>query len=61
MTTQVIKAIQVLYINHSNCEVTDPMSTNHKNDMWAEITNNCRLRSHNCQKATSWKVQAGIK
>jgi len=44
MTTQ-IKAIKVLRINHSNCEVTHSMSTNCKNDMWTEITNICRLRT----------------
>jgi len=32
MTTQVTKAIKVFF-NHGNCEVTDSMSTNCKNDM----------------------------
>jgi len=36
------------FINHTICEVTDPMSFNCKNDMWTEITNPCRFRSHNC-------------
>ena len=49
------------FINHSNCEVTDFMSTNSKNDMWTEITNICRLRSQNCKNATSLEVYAGIK
>jgi len=33
------------FINHSNCEVTDSMSFNCKNDMWTGITNpwKCRL------------------
>jgi len=54
MTTQVTKAIK--FINHSNCEITDSMSTNCKNDMWTEITNICRLGSQNCQNGTSLKV-----
>jgi len=33
---------------HSFCEVTHSVSTNCKNDMWTEVTNPCRLRSHNC-------------
>jgi len=38
--------------NHSNCEVTDFMSFNSKNDMWMEITNPCRFRSHKCYNGT---------
>jgi len=44
MITQVIKSN---FMNHTNCEVTDSMPTNCKNDMWTEITNICRLRSQN--------------
>jgi len=44
------------FINHSNYEVTNSMSTNHKNDMWTEITNICRLRSQKCKNATSVEV-----
>jgi len=44
MTTQV-KTTRSL-INHSNCELTDSMSFNWNNDMWTEITNVCRFRSH---------------
>jgi len=36
------------FIDHSNCEVTDSMSFNYKNDIWLEITNACWFRSHNC-------------
>jgi len=39
MTTQVKTTWS--FINHSNCEVTDSMSFNCKNDMC------CRFRSHN--------------
>jgi len=35
MTAQVKSKWSV--INHSNCQVTDSMSTNYKNDMWNEI------------------------
>jgi len=41
------------FINHSNCEVTDSISTNCKNDIWTEITNISRLGSQNCQNVTS--------
>jgi len=54
MATQVIKALKVLSIMHSNCEVTDSVSNNCKNDLWTETTNIWRLRSH-CQNAASWK------
>jgi len=37
------------------------MPPNSKNDVLSEITNICRLRSQNCQNATSLKVSAGIK
>jgi len=43
-------------MNHTNCEFTDSMATNCKNDMWSEIINICRLRSQNCQNAESVKV-----
>jgi len=33
------------FINHSNCEVTEYVSCNCKNDMWTDITN---FRSHSC-------------
>jgi len=46
MMTQVTTTWSV--INHSNCEVTDSMSFNCKNDIWTEITNPHRFRSHNC-------------
>jgi len=36
------------FINQSNCEVTDSTLFNCKNDIWTEITNPCRFRSHNC-------------
>jgi len=36
------------FIYHSNCEVPDAMSFYCKNDMWTEITNPCRFKSHNC-------------
>jgi len=35
------------FINHSNCEVTYSISFTCKNDIWTEITNPCRFRSHN--------------
>jgi len=54
MTTQLIKAIKVLSIVAT--EVTESMPINCKNGMWTEITNICRLRSQNCQNATSLKV-----
>jgi len=43
MTTQVKTTWS--FINHSNCEVTDSMSFNCKNDMW---TDPCRFGSHKC-------------
>jgi len=46
MTTQVKTTWN--FINHSNCEVTDSMWFNCKKDMWTEIANPCRFRSHNC-------------
>jgi len=54
MTTQV--KITRSLINHNNCEVTDSMAFNCKNDMWAEITNPCRFRSQNYQNVTNLKV-----
>jgi len=53
MTTQVVKALKVLSI-HSNCEVTDCMSTDYKNDMWTEITI-CRLRT--VRMSQVWKCR----
>jgi len=55
MTTQVKTTWSV--INHSNCEVTDSMSFNCKNDMWTKITNPCRFRSHNCRMPQVWKCK----
>jgi len=52
MITQVIKSN---FMNHTNCEVTDSMPTNCKNDMWTEITNICRLRSQNAASVKSIK------
>jgi len=34
------------FINHRICDLTDSMSFNCNNDMWTEITNPCRFRSH---------------
>jgi len=39
-------------MNHTNCEFSDSMLTNCKNDMWTEITNICRLKSE-CYKCES--------
>jgi len=51
MTTQTKSNLR--FINHSDCEVTDSMSTNCKNDVWTKITNLCRLKSQN---STTLKV-----
>jgi len=37
-----VKSIQS-FINQSFCEITDSMSTNGKNGMWAEIFNPCTV------------------
>jgi len=33
---RVLTMTEVNFINHSNCEVTDSVSTNRKNDVWTE-------------------------
>jgi len=55
------------FINHSNCEVTDSMSFNCKNDIWrTEIINPYRFRSHLLERhkfeSVDWhKVKVALK
>jgi len=55
MTTQIKTTWS--FISHSNCEVTDSMSFNCKNDLSIEVTNPCRFRGHICQKPQVWKYR----